>query len=115
MNPRIRRIAGILSAVCLAASAHAAAQNAPAPAPTATPSLESQLARPVTSPGNAKWADTDEEARARAAAEKKLVFYEFESEKCGECRRMHALLYPAFDFEALLIGMVPLKIAYGSP
>lgn len=71
--------------------------------------------RPVTSPGNAVWAKTADEARARAASEKKLVYYEFESESCGDCRRMQSLLYPAFDFEALLIGMVPVKLSSDGP
>jgi tetratricopeptide (TPR) repeat protein len=71
--------------------------------------------RPVTSPGNAQWATTAEEARARATADSKLVYYEFDGEACGNCRRMQSLLYPAFDFEALLIGMVPVKLSQGSP
>ena len=70
--------------------------------------------RPVTSPGNAVWAATLDEARVRAAAEEKLVFLEFESPECGNCQRMDNLLYPAFDFEALLIGMVPVKLSLES-
>lgn len=66
--------------------------------------------RPVTSPGNAVWATTAEEARSRAAADGKLVFIELESPECGNCQRMDNLLYPAFDFEALLTGMVPVKL-----
>jgi thioredoxin-related protein len=71
--------------------------------------------RPVTSPGNAVWATTPEEARSRAAADNKLVFIELETPDCGNCRRMDNLLYPAFDFEALLIGMVPVKVNLDSP
>jgi thioredoxin-related protein len=66
--------------------------------------------RGLRSPGNAVWASSFEEARKRAAAEEKLVFIEFEGEECGPCKRMQGLLYPAFDFEALLIGMVPVKV-----
>ncbi len=64
----------------------------------------------MTSPGNAQWAATIDEARAQAAEQKKLVFYEVDSQNCGECARMKSLLYPAFDFEALLIGMVPVRV-----
>jgi hypothetical protein len=77
------------------------------PAPATTPL--------VRSPGNAEWAATLAEARARAASEKKLVFVEFGQENCGNCRRMDALLYPAFDFEALLVGMVPVKLGLDEP
>jgi len=77
-----------------------------APAPAATPA--------VRSPGNAEWAASLSEARSRAASEKKLVFVEFGQEGCGNCRRMDALLYPAFDFEALLVGMVPVKLELNS-
>lgn len=71
--------------------------------------------RPVKSPGNAVWAANAAEARTIAKAEKKLVYYEFISPACGDCRRMTGLLYPAFDFEALLIGTVPVHVALASP
>ncbi len=104
MSPRIRRsaIAAAILALALAAGT----------APGQTPDSPN---RPVASPGNATWAKTAEEARARAAAEKKLVYTEFDSESCGDCRRMQSLLYPAFDFEALLTGMVPVKVRNDSP
>lgn len=70
--------------------------------------------RPVRSPGNATWAKDAAEAKARAAAEKKLIYVEFVRPGCGDCRRMQALLYPAFDFEALLIGMVPVQLEFDS-
>ncbi len=76
--------------------------------PARTPAFPAK--GPVTSPGNAEWAANAADARARALAQKKLVYYEFEAPGCGNCRRMQALLYPAFDFEALLIGMVPVKL-----
>jgi tetratricopeptide (TPR) repeat protein len=62
------------------------------------------------SPGNADWASSGDAAREKAAAQNKLVYYEIESQRCDDCRRMHALIYPALDFEALLIGMVPVKL-----
>jgi thiol-disulfide isomerase/thioredoxin len=79
-------------------------QASPPPAPT----------KAVRSPGNAQWASTPDEARSLAAAQKKLVFYEFDQAKCGKCRRMDQLLYPAFEFEALLIPMVPVKVMIDS-
>ncbi len=69
----------------------------------------------MKSPGNATWAADASEARERAGKEKQLVFYEFVSPGCGSCRRMEALLFPAFDFEALLIGMVPVQVDIESP
>ncbi len=94
-------------------AAPSAAQDAHhhAPPPNANPDQN----RPVKSPGNADWAQTIEEARTRATAENKLVFYEFDSPNCSDCHRMQSLLYPAFDFEALLIGMVPVKVRYDFP
>lgn len=96
----------------LFAAAPSAAQDSHQHAP---PSNAGPANRPVTSPGNAVWASTVEEARERATLENKLVFYEFDSPKCGDCHRMQGLLYPAFDFEALLIGMVPVKVRYDFP
>jgi tetratricopeptide (TPR) repeat protein len=66
-------------------------------------------------PGNVLWATSTEEARQRAARENKFVFLEFVQRECGNCRRMDALLYPAFDFEALLVSMVPVKVDLESP
>src|SRR5262249_61978346 len=86
------------------ATAAFAQQAAPPPPPT----------KAVRSPGNAVWATTLAEARARAASENKLVFIEFDKERCGNCQRMDQLLYPAFDFEALLIPMVPVKLRIDS-
>jgi len=71
---------------------------------------------PVKSPGNAVWAASPNAARAAAAAAGKFVFVEFDGgPACGQCRRMDYLLYPAFDFEALLIPMVPAKVLIDSP
>lgn len=71
---------------------------------------------PVKSPGNAVWADSVNSARTAAAAAGKMVFVEFDGgPSCGHCQRMDYLLYPAFDFEALLIPMVPVKVLLDSP
>lgn len=71
--------------------------------------------RPVTRPGNADWAATVEEARKIAGPQNKLVFIEIDGgAECGHCQRMESLLYPAFDFEALLIPMVPVKVPLDS-
>ncbi len=86
----------------------AAAIGQEATPPAASPNPEAN--RPVQSPGNAEWAPDVAFAKKRAAAQKKLVYYEIGGETCGDCRRMQGLLYPAFDFEALLIGMVPVQV-----
>jgi hypothetical protein len=80
------------------------------PAPAASPATPGA----VTSPGNAKWAANPDEAKALAAANGKFVYLEFDRPECGQCQRMDALLYPAFDFEALLIPMVPVKLSLDS-
>jgi hypothetical protein len=105
--------AGATAALSALLAISAFAQDATTPAPG--PSSPSDLNRPVKSPGNAEWAPSIAEARKRAAEANKLVYYEFESQGCDDCRRMQKLLYPAFDFEALLIGMVPVKVHYGAP
>lgn len=87
----------------------AAAQQ---PAPTSAPPA---IGRRLVSPGNAEWAASTADARAKAKAQKKLVYYEFADPDCGNCRRMESLLYPAFDFEALLVGMVPVRLSLDSP
>jgi tetratricopeptide (TPR) repeat protein len=98
---------GTLACLPLVSLAHASlAQEPPAAAPT--PGARSN--QPVVSPGNADWASSGDAAREKAAAQNKLVYYEIESQRCDDCRRMHALIYPALDFEALLIGMVPVKL-----
>jgi tetratricopeptide (TPR) repeat protein len=74
------------------------------PAPSATPTPL------VRSPGNAEWAVSLSEARQRASAQQKLIFVEVGRQGCGNCQRMDQLLYPAFDFEALLVPMVPIKV-----
>ena len=80
--------------------------------PQETPHPSAQGA--VRSPGNADWAPNLEEARQRAAAQKKFLFVEFGSLDCRDCIRMDNLLYRAFDFEALLLPMVPVKLSLNS-
>jgi hypothetical protein len=71
--------------------------------------------RPIASPGNAVWAADYDAACKLAAPENKLVFVEFDGgPDCGQCKRMDTLLYPALDFEALLISMVPVKVLLAS-
>lgn len=100
-------------AIVLVLSFAATPVAAQEPATTAAPPPAS--GRKVTSPGQAEWATDAAQALSRAAAQKKLVFYEFTNPGCGDCRRMQSLLYPAFDFEALLVGMIPAKIELDSP
>ncbi len=108
LRSRAAALAVFLAASFVARAPQAAAQQ---PTPAAEPPAAAAPSnRPVKSPGNAQWATSVEEARALAAAQHKLVYYEFASQSCGECGRMDALLYPAFDFEALLIGMVPVRV-----
>jgi thioredoxin-related protein len=85
--------------------------NAPSDRP-GSPQVSSAV--PV-GPGKVLWAISPDEASQRAARENKLVFLEFVKEDCGNCKRMEALLYPAFDFEALLVGMVPVKVDLETP
>jgi hypothetical protein len=89
---------GLATGILVVCAAAATAQ----PAPTRTPLVQS--------PGNAEWASTLKGAEERAAREQKLVFSEFARKGCGNCQRMDLLLYPAMDFEALLVGMVPIKL-----
>ncbi len=87
------------------AAATAAGQEATPP-----PAAHPEANHAVTSPGNAEWAPDVAFAKKRAAQQKKFVYYEIGGETCGDCRRMQGLLYPAFDFEALLVGMVPVQV-----
>jgi hypothetical protein len=99
----------LAAAILVSPAAVALPQATPPPAPAATRTPA------VRSPGNAEWAANPSAALVRAAKEKKLVFIEFDGHDCGNCKRMDALLYPAFDFEALLIPMVPVKVNLESP
>jgi len=104
MHPKFRRGSTVAALVIAAIASSAIAQEHP----------PSDANRPVKSPGNAQWAKDADDAKAKAAAQNKLVFYEFDSPNCSACQRMDGLLYPAFDFEALLVGMVPVKLSLGS-
>jgi tetratricopeptide (TPR) repeat protein len=106
-----RPVIGVLAAALLGAAAAARAQNT-APEPSSPPVHEG---RPVRSPGNAVWAPDLATAHQRAAADGAFVYHEFTRKACGGCGRMQGLLYPAFDFEALLIGMVPVVVDLDSP
>ncbi len=96
---------GLLPAALLTCAASALSQ---------TPPENQNPGQPVRSPGNAEWAATFGEATQRAAAQGKFVFVEFDKQGCGHCQRMDTLLYAAFDFEALLIPMVPVKLSLDS-
>jgi hypothetical protein len=104
LKSRAATFAAVLASLLLAPPAARLVAQQPTPAAPAAPR------RAVKSPGNAEWAQSVEEARRRAAEQHKLVYYEFASQDCGECGRMESLLYPAFDFEALLVGMVPVRV-----
>ncbi len=69
----------------------------------------------VLGPGKVLWATSAAEAAERATKENKFVFLEFVKKECGNCKRMDGLIYPAFDFEALLVPMVPVKVDLESP
>ena len=69
----------------------------------------------MRSPGTAEGADEAAEGKARATAQKKLIYFECNRPGCGDCRRMESRLYPAFDFEALRIGMVPVRLDLDAP
>ena len=87
------------------------AQAPPAPAPTTPPSASISV---PPGPGNVNWAVTTKEAQDRALAERKFVYFEFDKQECGNCERMDGLLYPAFDFEALMASAIPIKIDFES-
>jgi len=88
----------------------------PASAATAPSDSSPQMVAPSgMGPGNAIWATSVEDAIQRAGREGKFVFFEFVKKECGNCQRMDGLLYPAFDFEALLVPMVPVKVSLELP
>lgn len=93
--------------------------SSPNPAPTPAAAGASETPAPAISvapgPGNVAWATSVEEAQDRAEREGKFVFFEFTKHECGNCQRMDSLIYPAFDFEALLVSSIPIKIDLESP
>jgi hypothetical protein len=106
-------LSGTISAIPTAIAAQTPQASQPPQASVQQPA-PAQAPPAVTSPGNAKWAATPDEAKALAASAGKFVYLEFDRPECGQCQRMDALLYPAFDFEALLIPMVPVKLSLDS-
>lgn len=93
-----------------------AATPAPAPpAPASPDAVAPTSSDTVLGPGKVLWATSAGEAAERATKENKFVFLEFVKKECGNCKRMDGLIYPAFDFEALLIPMVPVKVDLESP
>ncbi|HTR05006.1 MAG TPA: hypothetical protein VMN82_17600 [Thermoanaerobaculia bacterium] len=102
----------IPSVLIAAGAALCGVAGAQQPTPASPPPPAAR--RAVKSPGNAVWAANVTEARAIAKADHKLVYYEFASKECGDCRRMQGLLHPAFEFEALMTGMVPVQVALSS-
>ena len=104
-----------LIALCLSGLAMTSAAQQPTSTPAPSGGTSPSAGGAVTSPGNARWAATPDEARTRAASEAKFVYIEFDAPECGQCRRMDALLYPAFQFEAVLLPMVPVKTSLDSP
>jgi hypothetical protein len=120
------RLISLLSVVLFAALAVSQAPAAtspknpavapPASAATAPSDSSPRMSEPSgMGPGKTIWAVSLEDAIQRAAREGKFVFFEFVKKGCGNCQRMDALLYPAFDFEALLVPMVPVKVSIESP
>jgi len=88
----------------------------PASAATAPSDSSQRMSeRSGMGPGKAIWATSVEDAIQRAAREDKFAFFEFVKKECGNCQRMDSLLYPALDFEALLVPMVPVKLSLESP
>jgi tetratricopeptide (TPR) repeat protein len=89
----------------IAAASPAAAETA-SPAPAAAP-VPGQV---PPGPGKADWADTFARARERADHEGRVVYVEFFEKTCGNCVRMQQLLYPAVNFEMMLLRMVPVRL-----
>lgn len=88
----------------------------PAPAPPPSPDASAPMSSDSSlGPGKVLWATSAAEAAERATKDNKFVFLEFTKKECGNCKRMDGLIYPAFDFEALLVPMVPVKVDLESP
>jgi thioredoxin-related protein len=106
----------LLAALALPPPATTPAPQPAAPARPATPDSAAPMSSEAAlGPGKVLWATSADEAIQRAAKENKFVFLEFVRKECGNCKRMDGLLYPAFDFEALLVPMVPVKVDLDSP
>ncbi|HET7451446.1 MAG TPA: thioredoxin family protein [Thermoanaerobaculia bacterium] len=77
---------------------------------TGTPGAPPSAERVPDAPGKARWEPTYAKARERAQSEGRFVFVEFGEAACGNCARMDQLLYPAVNFEMMLLRMVPVKL-----
>lgn len=110
----------VLPAILIAALGVPSQQPASSdkPKPAASTPVEAPTAPETPTsvgPGNVVWANSTDEAHDRAVREGKFVYFEFTKAECGNCKRMDSLLYPALDFEALLVSSVPVKIDVESP
>lgn len=101
----------VAAILLLAAAGLAAATEAP---PSSAPVPPATSERLPSGPGKAEWEDTFAKAREKADREGRVVYVEFSEEKCGNCARMQGLLYPAVNFEMMLLRMVPVRLAPGS-
>ena len=107
----MRRIPGI-AGYGLAAAALWTGLAAPSAAQTAARTRPRRRARPrcaapATPSGPPNLAEA---SAARHPSRRSSCSSSSASNGCGNCQRMDTLLYPAFDFEALLIPMVPVKL-----
>jgi hypothetical protein len=94
----------LIAAAALFAQEPPASSSAPPPAP------------PIPSgPGHAQWASTYAQARELAGPANKLVFVELTKPDCGQCKRMETLLYPAAQFEMMILRMVPVRLEVAGP
>jgi len=84
------------------------AESTPPP-PGVAGQAPAEPTRPL-GPGKAAWAKDYGEARQRARQEGRVVYVEFSDKQCGNCARMHALTYPAVNFEMMLLRMVPVLV-----
>lgn len=106
----------LIPVLLLAALALPQKAATPAPAPPASPEASAPMSSDsALGPGKVLWATSAAEAAERATKENKFVFLEFTKKECGNCKRMDGLIYPAFDFEALLVPMIPVKVDLESP
>lgn len=86
------------------------------PGSPSTPAVSTEGANTASpGPGKTEWATSVDEARTRASGEDKLVFLEFTSKDCGNCKRMDSLLYGTADLDQMLRAMVPVKVDLDSP
>ena len=110
MNRRSPAVFSALVTACIAFASPAVAAppegavSSPPPSEITAPSPQ-----PV-GPGKANWAKDYAEARETAVRDHKVVYVEFFEKRCGFCQHMDALMYPAVNFEMMLLRMVPVKL-----